>query len=56
MNVLFVHCHPEPKSFNAALTAIGTEVCKARGDTVEISDLYGERFDPVEKAANYLCR
>ncbi len=56
MNVLIVHCHPEPLSFNAALTEAAVEACRARGDKVEISDLYAENFDPVERAAHYRCR
>ena len=56
MNVLIVHCHPEPLSFNAALTEAAVEVCRARGDKVEVSDLYAENFDPVERAAHYRCR
>ncbi|WP_018699534.1 NAD(P)H-dependent oxidoreductase [Amorphus coralli] len=53
MTVLFVYCHPEPRSFNAALVQVGAEMFRGRGDTVEISDLYGEGFDPVEKRENY---
>lgn len=56
MHVLFVHCHPEPASFNAALTSIGMDVFRERGDSVEISDLYAEHFDPVEKSEHYVRR
>lgn len=54
MHVLFVYCHPEPRSFNAGLVEVGAEMFRGRGDTVEVSDLYGEGFDPVEKRENYV--
>lgn len=53
MNVLIIHCHPEPTSFNATLTATATEWCDRHGHAVETSDLYAQGFDPVEKAAHY---
>lgn len=53
MNVLFILCHPERASFNGALVDLGAEQFRAHGATVEISDLYGEGFDPVEKRENY---
>lgn len=47
MNVLIVHAHEEPKSFNGAMkdTAVGT--LQASGHTVEVSDLYAMQFNPV---------
>lgn len=56
MHILIVQCHPEPTSFNSALTQECVEVFEARGDTVEISDLYKQKFDPVEKAEHYANR
>jgi len=56
MHVVFVHCHPEPNSFNATLTDAAVAECKSLGDTIEISDLYEHDFDPVEKAAHYRNR
>ncbi|MEE9334738.1 MAG: NAD(P)H-dependent oxidoreductase [Granulosicoccaceae bacterium] len=56
MHVLIVHCHPEPVSFNTALTQTGVDVFRSRGDTVEVSELYGQDFDPVEKAGHYSDR
>ncbi|NND72992.1 MAG: NAD(P)H-dependent oxidoreductase [Rhodothermales bacterium] len=56
MNVLIVYCHPEPTSFNAALKDAATESFEAAGDKVEISDLYREGFDPVEKPEHYRDR
>lgn len=56
MNILIVYCHPEPASFNAALKDVAIEVFKEAGDNIEISDLYGEKFDPVEKPEHYKNR
>ncbi|MEM7654220.1 MAG: NAD(P)H-dependent oxidoreductase, partial [Pseudomonadota bacterium] len=54
MQVLIVHCHPEPRSFNGALTEIARDFFLENSDQVEISDLYAEQFDPVERAAHYV--
>ena len=47
MHTLIVYANPEPTSFTAALVARARETIVAAGDTVEVSDLYGEAFDPV---------
>lgn len=47
MNALIVHAHPEPRSFNAALTARAAETLRATGHEVVVSDLYAMRFDAV---------
>ena len=47
MNVFIVHAHPEPASFNAALTGRAREVLSRKGHPVEISDLYAMPFNPV---------
>ncbi len=56
MHVLIVYCHPEPKSFNAALKDVAVETLSSLGNTVQISDLYGEEFDPVEKPSHFINR
>lgn len=56
MQAHIVHCHPEPASFNTALTRAAKDVFETRGDQIDISDLYTEGFDPVEKAVHYRCR
>ncbi len=53
MKVLIVYCHPEPASFNGALKEVAADTMRRLGHTVEVSDLHGERFDPVEKADHY---
>ncbi|MFN3580362.1 MAG: NAD(P)H-dependent oxidoreductase [Pseudomonas sp.] len=56
MNFLIVHCHPEQKSFNGALTDAAIKALEGAGHRVEISDLYAEGFDPVERAEHYQNR
>lgn len=56
MNILIVFCHPEPSSFNAALKNAAIETFTNLGHSVDVSDLYGEEFDPVEKASHYQNR
>ncbi len=47
MHVLIVHAHPEPQSFNGALTRTAVETLQAAGHGVEVSDLYRMRFKAV---------
>lgn len=56
MHALIVHCHPEPRSFNAALRDIARESLQRQGWSVDVSDLYAEGFDPVEGPARYADR
>ncbi|GAB3673937.1 NAD(P)H-dependent oxidoreductase [Salinisphaera aquimarina] len=56
MHALIVHCHPEPDSFNAALTATARQTLTEAGATVTVSDLYAESFDPVEGPRHYTER
>jgi len=53
MNVLIVLAHPERKSFNGSLADVALKQLVGEGHTVEIDDLYAERFDPVERAEHY---
>jgi NAD(P)H dehydrogenase (quinone) len=45
MKALIVHAHPEPQSFNGALTNAAVETLRAEGHEVVVSDLYAERFN-----------
>ena len=56
MHALIVHSHPEPLSFNAALTEVAEATLRERGYSVEISDLYREEFDPCERSHHYRNR
>ena len=55
MNVLIVYAHPEPTSFTAALKEAAIEALSAAGHRVELSDLYGERFNPVAGRHDFIC-
>jgi NAD(P)H dehydrogenase (quinone) len=50
MNVLIVHAHPEPKSFNGALTRTAVKKLREQGHTVEVSDLYAMKWKPAADA------
>jgi NAD(P)H dehydrogenase (quinone) len=53
MKVFIVHAHPEPESFNGALTRHAREVLEAAGHEVKISDLYQMTFNPVTGWHNF---
>lgn len=56
MNVLIVHAHHEPRSFNAAMKNLAVEVLQAQGHAVRVSDLYAQGFNPVASAADFGSR
>ena len=47
MNAHIVYANPEPTSFCAALRDVGARALREAGYGVEVSDLYGENFNPV---------
>jgi NAD(P)H dehydrogenase (quinone) len=53
MNVLIVHAHPSPTSFNAALRDAMVEEAVRRGHAVEVSDLYAENFGAAGGPADF---
>jgi len=53
MNVLIVHAHPEPASFNAAMTRAAVEVLTAQGHHVTVSDLYAMGFHAASDRSNF---
>jgi len=53
MNIVIVHAHPEPKSFNGALTACAKQVLEEQGRSVQISDLYAKGWDPVSSRRSF---
>ncbi len=53
MNVLIVHAHPEPNSFNGALTRHAVHVLEEQGHIVQVSDLYAMGWDPVSSRKNF---
>jgi NAD(P)H dehydrogenase (quinone) len=56
MHVLIVHAHPEPQSFNGALTRQAVATLTDLGHTVEVSDLYAMKFKAVADADDYANR
>ena len=53
LRVFIVHAHPEPQSFNGALTATATEALRAAGHEVQVSNLYALKWDPVSDRRNF---
>src|ERR1044072_8681035 len=47
MRVLYLYCHPLPESFHAAIRAQALAGLKESDHTVDVCDLYAEKFDPV---------
>lgn len=47
MHVLFVCCHPEPKSFTHALLERACKEVERQGLSYEVSDLHAQNFNPV---------
>ncbi len=47
MRILTILAHPDPDSFNGALSAALCDGIRAAGHTPDLLDLYSERFDPV---------
>lgn len=55
MNALIVYAHPEPTSFTGALKNTAVRALTAAGHDVEVSDLYGEGFNPVAGRHDFLA-
>ena len=53
MRAFIVHAHPEPKSFNGAMTRTAVAVLTEAGHEVQVSDLYAMGFDPVSGRHNF---
>lgn len=53
MNILIVHAHPEPRSFNGAMTRVAVETLTEAGHNVTVSDLYAMQWNPVSSRANF---
>ena len=56
MNVLIVHAHPEPKSFNTALRDHSVRALGGLGHAVQVSDLYAMNFNPVAGPGDFTDR
>src|SRR5437588_10879368 len=53
MNVLWVLAHPETRSLNGSLHQAGLTALAAAGHTVEVSDLYAMKWNPVLDRDDY---
>lgn len=56
MNVLIVHAHPEPTSFNGALKDVAARSLRDAGHEVQISDLYEMGFKAVADGSDFATR
>lgn len=56
MNVLIVHAHNEPKSFNASMKNLAVEALSGDGHEVVVSDLYAMKFNPIASADDFRQR
>ncbi|MCP3857527.1 MAG: hypothetical protein GY698_22830 [Actinomycetia bacterium] len=54
--VLVVHAHPVPTSFNAALCDVVVSALTRSGHSVDLLDLYADEFDPVLGAEEWRDR
>jgi len=54
MRVFIVHDHPEPASFNGAMTREAMAALAAAGHEVVLSDLHKMGFDPVSDRRNFV--
>lgn len=53
MEVLIVHAHPEPQSFNGAMTRTAVDALTKAGHTVQVSDLYALNFHAATDRSNF---
>ena len=53
MNVLIVHAHYEPNSFNSALKDQAIKTLQAAGHEIQVSDLYAMNWNPVASQADF---
>jgi NAD(P)H dehydrogenase (quinone) len=50
LKIHYIYCHPLPESFHAAIRVQALAGLKDAGHTVDLCDLYAEKFDPVMSA------
>lgn len=56
MNILIVHAHPEPQSFTTAMKDLAVEHFEEQGHSVQVSDLYEMKWNPVASADDFKAR
>jgi putative NADPH-quinone reductase len=47
VRIHYIYCHPLPESFHAAIRGEALAGLNEAGHTVDLCDLYAEKFDPV---------
>jgi len=55
MRVLYLYCHPLPESFHRAIRNEALAGLAQAGHSVDLLDLYEERFDPVMSVEGRRC-
>jgi NAD(P)H dehydrogenase (quinone) len=50
VRIHYIYCHPLPESFHAAIRAEALAGLNEAGHSVDLCDLYAEKFDPVMSA------
>ncbi len=53
MKHLIIYCHPNVKSFNAAILEAYSAALEKKGHDVRVRDLYRMKFNPVLEAADF---
>ncbi len=53
MNVLIIHAHPEPCSFNGAMTRTAVRTLTRLNHEVRVSDLYAMGWNAVLQAEDF---
>jgi NAD(P)H dehydrogenase (quinone) len=53
MNAFIIYAHAEPKSLNGAMLRVAQDTLRGAGHSVQVSDLYSMRFDPVSDRRNF---
>ncbi len=54
MNVLIVFVHPDPRSLNGSFLNASIGMLKDAGHSVEVSDLYAQKWNPILDRADYV--
>jgi NAD(P)H dehydrogenase (quinone) len=52
-HILIVHAHPEAQSLNGSLTRVAVAALREQGHEVQVSDLYGMKWNAVADAADF---
>ena len=53
MNILIIHAHPEPHSFNGAMTQTALQTLTTLGHKVQVSDLYAQSWSAVLQPGDF---